>query len=247
MKTNLFFISFIILLGLSTCKKDKEYIPGDTTYLNGYVIDVSTQEPIANAEVQLIKSIIRNAGNGICCYSIRNKIYTDQNGWFEYEFKHHSDSIYHIATTAPGYNYNYASGGNGILYPRCITGMASLNEGFTNVFIDERLCGRLDISRKNEGIMTRSIVGLAPYGSLRVHVKNVPPANGSDEIRINYENGPFVTFGGASVNELLLNTNVRANRYAKISWVTVINGILTSYEDSVFVPKGETANYLLEY
>jgi hypothetical protein len=47
MKTNLFFISFIILLGLSTCKKDKEYIPGDTTYLNGYVIDVSTQEPIA--------------------------------------------------------------------------------------------------------------------------------------------------------------------------------------------------------
>jgi hypothetical protein len=62
--------------------------------------------------------------------------------------------------------------------------MASLNEGFTNVFIDERLCGKLDISRKNEGIMTRSIVGLAPYGSLRVHVKNVPPANGSDVLKL---------------------------------------------------------------
>jgi hypothetical protein len=125
--------------------------------------------------------------------------------------------------------------------------MASLNKGFTNVFFEERLCGRLDISRENEGIMTRSMVGLAPYGTLRVHVKNVPPANGSDEIRINYENGPFVTFGGATVNEILLNSSALANRYVKVSWVTVISGVLTSFEDSVFVPKGETANYLLEY
>jgi hypothetical protein len=127
MKSTILKMSLIFLLCISACKKDKEYVPGDTTYLKGYVIDVSTQEPIANAEVQLIKSIIRNAGNGICCYSIRNTLYTDQNGWFEYAFKHDPDSINHIATTAPGYNYNYASGGNNQLYPPCITGMASLN------------------------------------------------------------------------------------------------------------------------
>ena len=95
--------------------------------------------------------------------------------------------------------------------------------------------------------MNHTNVRLAPYGTLRVHVKNVPPANGSDEIRINYEKGPFVTFRGESVNEILLNSNTRANRYAKISWVTIIDGILSSYEDSVYVPKGETADYLLEY
>jgi hypothetical protein len=248
MKTNLFFISFIILLGLSTCKKDKEYIPGDTTYLNGYVIDVSTQEPIANAEVQLIKSIIRNAGNGICCYSIRNKIYTDQNGWFEYEFKHHPDSLYDIATTAAGYNYNYASGSNSVLYPRCISGMTPLNKGFTNVFLDEKGCSGLNTELKDEGIMTYSMVGLAPYGSLRVHVKNVPPANGSDVLKLQLENTGTTAkhYNGAYIDEYALTT-MFANRYSIIKWWTIIDGQQTYHEDSVFVPKGETANYLLEY
>ena len=247
MKSTILKMSLIFLLGISACKKDKEYEPGDTTFLKGYVIDVSTQEPIANAEVQLIKSIIRNAGNGICCYAIRNTIYTNQEGWFEYAFKHHPDSLYDIATTAPGYNYNYASGPGGP-YSLCITGMTPLNKGFTNVFFDDKSCTGLDVSNKNEGIMTHVMVRLAPYGTLRVHVKNVPPANGSDLLRLRIENtGTNIKeYQGANIDEYAW-TETFANRYSIIKWWTIIDGQQTYHEDSVFIPKGETVNYLLEY
>ena len=236
-----------MLFGLTACKKEQEYQPGDTTFLSGYVVDVSNLEPIANAEVQLIKSVIRSPASGICCYAIRNKIFTDENGYFEYAFKHHPDSIYDIATTAPGYSYNYASGPGGN-YPLCITGMASVNKGFINEYNDEKACSFNNFDRaKEEGIVKRSVVRLAPFGTLRVHVKNVPPSNSSDQLRINYENGPFSTLSGAFVNEILENPRVRANRYARIRWTTVIQGQLTSYEDSIYVPKGEVVTYLLEY
>jgi hypothetical protein len=92
------------------------------------------------------------------------------------------------------------------------------------------------------------MVGLAPYGTLRVHVKNVSPANGSDLLRLRIENtGTNIKeYQGANIDEYAW-TNTFANRYSIIKWWTIIDGQQTYHEDSVFVPKGETANYLLEY
>jgi hypothetical protein len=50
MKTNLFFISCIILLGLSTCKKDKE----EGTMIQ--VVEYGTKKPIPNARIAIQKS-----------------------------------------------------------------------------------------------------------------------------------------------------------------------------------------------
>ncbi|MCH8556016.1 MAG: hypothetical protein LAT76_12720, partial [Schleiferiaceae bacterium] len=122
------------------------------------------------------------------------------------------------------------------------------NKGFINEYNDEKACSFNNFDRaKVEGIVKRSVVRLAPLGVLRVHVKNVPPSNSSDEIRLNYEHGTFTRLPGAFVNEILENPGVRANRYARILWSTVINGQFSSFEDSIYVPKGEVVTYLLEY
>ena len=52
-KRNLILLLLPLIL-VASCKKNKEYIPGDTTYLKGYVIDVSTQEPIAMQKYSLL-------------------------------------------------------------------------------------------------------------------------------------------------------------------------------------------------
>ena len=92
------------------------------------------------------------------------------------------------------------------------------------------------------------MVGLAPYGTLRVHVKNVPQANGSDVLKLQLEQTGTTAkhYNGANIDEYAL-TKTFANRYSIIKWWTIIDGQQTYHEDSVYVGKGETADYLLEY
>jgi hypothetical protein len=248
MKTKLALLLFATMAFAIQCKKN-EYTPTDTTTIKGYLVDVSNREPLANGKVVLIKSYIPSPGSMICCYQTRNVLHTDDNGWFDYSFKHNPDSLYDIACVVDGYTTNYLVGPSNSFYPLCISGMEGIKKGFTNIYSDQKRCSGTDTKDQDVGILRYPEIRLAPFGEVRVRVVNVPPANNSDQLFLRLEDTPIsarTVHNGAVVDDYVTG-NVRGNRYSKITWSKTINGIFSYHEDSVYVKKGETADYLLEY
>jgi hypothetical protein len=116
MKTKILILA-LMLFSLQACKKDD--LRGGHTISECYVVDKTTQQPIANARVRLIYDDSNDISPGVSG-EVKDTKYTDGNGFVCFDFKDTEDQYdFLIDVKFDKYffwSYNNAVHGNNIVY-----------------------------------------------------------------------------------------------------------------------------------
>jgi hypothetical protein len=210
-------IFFFTCVILSACKKEKETISFN---IEGVVLDINSNSPIENASMVISKREV-SSGTFNSSYSKISEQTTAANG------------EYSLVTPYGGIeSFKFGVSHHDYFSKEFLVNPDNLSTEKTN---------QLNFSIQSKGYININIVNNNPYDQF-------------DEIKVNSVNpscANCVKFTSIKVSGAVVDTNlvgmVEANKYYKFQYFTTKNGIVNSYNDSVFCIIGDTTLKTLSY
>jgi hypothetical protein len=187
-KKELLFLLILPTVLLTGCFKEYSSPPGNTR-IQGFLLEYGSEKPLEGIALYLKEITSTSTTSGSFGTTTVNSFYTDDEGYFNYEFEDDGTK---------GYIASY-----------------------------QKIPGYYDVDFLT--VNTGNNIGLQrfadPYAWLKLHIKNVNPVNGSDNIRItgSWAGGSPDDNFGTEINFFQVE-RVRGNRDTKINWWVTKNG-----------------------
>lgn len=99
----------------------------------------------------------------------------------------------------------------------------------------------------NNGQKNNITVSITPYAWLMLHVKNVSPFGGGDQIGIGGLSGSPIQLFGSNIDTVFTGLPVNGSTSVSIYWTVIKNNVTNTYSDNKYCPAFDTTAYTINY